>query len=246
LGQFIIRKIEHGLDVGAEGQQVVVKGTDPASKGIVELGGGEAGGTFGPGMDQIRYGFGLSEVHFAVQKGPFSEFTGLGLAGAGGQKGRENAEGGLGTAVALDFDGIFAGVGVRGSKNQQKGIVQDLVGIWMNDLSMEESAGLACRREGRVTTKQAVGEAIGVGARNAHDGDGGLAGSGRDGGDGVGWMGKGHVCGLIHPNRAGRNPRSGDIPEAEERWMGCNPLPEAFGCQGACWHSEGRAMSNDE
>ena len=66
LRQFIIRKIEHGLDVGRNGEQGVVKRADPAAEGVFELGGGEPRGAFGTGLDEVEDGLGLGEVDLSV------------------------------------------------------------------------------------------------------------------------------------------------------------------------------------
>ena len=130
LRQFIIRKIKHGFDVGGRGEKGVVKGANADAKGILELGRGEASGPFGAGMDEVQDGLGLRQVQFIVQKGALGEFAGLGLARAGGEKRSEDALGGLRTAMALDFDGILAGIGVRGTENQQQGVVDDFARWW--------------------------------------------------------------------------------------------------------------------
>jgi hypothetical protein len=102
------------------GEEGVVQGADAQAEGILELGGGEARGALGARMDEVEDGLGLGQIHLVVQKGAFGEFAGLGLARAGGKEGVEDALGGLRAAVALDFDGILAGIGVRRAENQQR------------------------------------------------------------------------------------------------------------------------------
>ena len=43
----------------------------------------------GLGIDEIDDGLRLRQIHFAVEKGPLGEFTGLGLTGSGGKEGGE-------------------------------------------------------------------------------------------------------------------------------------------------------------
>ena len=220
LRQFIIRKIKHGLDVGGHGEQGVIKSADADSQGILELGGGEARGPLGAGMDEIQDGLGLRQIEFIVQKGAFGEFAGLRLARAGGEKHSEDALGGLRAAMALDFDGIFAGIGMRSAENQQQDIVEHFVRGGIDDLSVCEGAGGARGGQGRGAAEQSIGEGIGFGAGDADDGDGACARRGGDGGDGVGWIRESHVCRLIHPNGRSRNSGSGGAEE------GFHPKPE--------------------
>ena len=187
LRQFIIRKIEHGLDVRRDGQEGIVERADASAKGILELGGGEARCAFGTGLDEIQDGFGLSQIEFAVQKSAFGEFAGFGLACAGGQEGLQNAASGLGSAVALDFGGIFAGERVRGAENEQQGIVEDFAGGRSDDLSVDERSGGALGRRRGGTAENPIGDGECAGARKADDRDGAGARSGGDGGDDVGW-----------------------------------------------------------
>ena len=187
LRQFIIRKIEHGLDVRRDGQEGIVERADASAKGILELGGGEARCAFGTGLDEIQDGFGLSQIEFAVQKSAFGEFAGFGLACAGGKEGLQNAASGLGSAVALDFGGIFAGERVRGAENEQQGIVEDFAGGRSDDLSVDERSGGALGRRRGGTAENPIGDGECAGARKADDRDGAGARSGGDGGDDVGW-----------------------------------------------------------
>ncbi len=218
LRQFIIRKIQHGLNVGGNGEQGVVQSADAQSEGVFELGGGEARGPLGTGMDEIQDGLGLRQVDFVVQKGSFGEFAGLRLARAGGQKGVEDALGGQRASVTLDFDGILAGVGVRSAENQQQGLIEHLPGGRIDDLTVEEGSGGARGGRGRGTAEKPVGEGIGLGAGQADNGNGAFARRGGDGGDGVGWIRESHVCRLIHRNGHRRNSGSGgEQPEAVQR-----------------------------
>ena len=200
LRQFIIWKVKHGLDIGGDGEPVLIDGADLATEGILEEGGGHAGGAFGAGMDEVKDGFGLGEVKLAEEEGAFGKFAGVGLAGSAMEGGLQDAPGGEVAAMAVDFDGILAGVGMGRPEEEHEGVIEHFVGIGIDDLSVGEGAGMAFGGGGGGTAEQGIGDAERVGPGEADDGDGAFTGRGGDGGDGIGWVGKGHVCGLIHPN----------------------------------------------
>ena len=205
LRQFIIRKIEHGLDIGRNGEQGVVKSADPAAEGVFELGCCEPRGAFGTGLDEVEDGLGLGQVDLSIQKGALGEFAGVGLARAGGEEGVEDAPGGLRAAVALDFDRILAGVGMRRAEHEPERVVEDFAGAGRDGRAVRERAGGPRGERRRRAAVQAVGQRERAGARKADDGDGACARRGGDRGDDVGWRKIGHVCGVIHRNGAGRN-----------------------------------------
>ena len=148
LRQFVIREIQHGFDVGGDGEPILIDGTDLASEGIFEEGGGHAGGAFGAGMDEVEDGFGLGEVELAEEEGALGEFAGFGLPGAGAEEGVEDAVGGLRATVAVDFDGIFAGIGMGGAEKKHEGVIEGFVGLGIDDLAVGKGAGGALGGEG--------------------------------------------------------------------------------------------------
>ena len=69
--------------------------------------------------NEVGDGFGLREVDFVVEVGAAGVFTGFGEARTGIQHGGKYRLGDGDAAVSLDFEGVFAGVGVR------RGIVEE-------------------------------------------------------------------------------------------------------------------------
>ena len=69
------------------------------------------------GINQIRYGFGLSQIHTTVQKGPLRKFPGIGQTKIQRtpqlQYPIQNHLQDGHSAVCLDFQHIFPGVGMR-------------------------------------------------------------------------------------------------------------------------------------
>ncbi|MNN25341.1 hypothetical protein D3C81_1388130 [compost metagenome] len=78
---------------------------------------GGLGCGFGRRFDQVDYAFGLRQVEFVIEEGAMREFTGLRHAqadvGAGFQAARQQHLQHDRTAVALQLQHVFAGIGMR-------------------------------------------------------------------------------------------------------------------------------------
>ena len=55
--------------------QRIAQAVDLGGKRAAQAGCCTAGGGFGTGVDQVGHGFGLRQIHLAVQKRPFAEFA---------------------------------------------------------------------------------------------------------------------------------------------------------------------------
>ena len=71
---------------------------------------GRAQSEIGAGPNQIDDGFGLGQIHFAIQKSALGKFAGARTACTGMQTGFENFGRHERSAMATDLDNILAGV----------------------------------------------------------------------------------------------------------------------------------------
>ena len=134
--------------------------------------------------DEVGHGFGLAEVHFAVQEGSFGVFAGAcQAASVGGEQAQHGLED-VGGAVAGDFDAVFAGVGVGGAIEGDDNFVDERAVV--ATYFAERGATGLCRIEGPAAAcmKQGCDVSDGPGARNAHNAQGAARGGG-EGADGV-------------------------------------------------------------
>ena len=109
-GDVFLGEVDVGFDVGEDVDKRGAEGFGFATDGTGELFVGGADGEGALGVDEVHDGLGLGEVHFAVKEGALGEFAGFGRAGTGLEEGFEDALGDEQAAVALELDGVFAGV----------------------------------------------------------------------------------------------------------------------------------------
>ena len=221
LRQFIIWKIKHGFDIRRGRKKGLIDGLNAQADGIFQLSRGQTCGPFGAGMDEVQNGFGLCQIQFIIQEGSLGEFAGFGLACSRRKESMKNALGDLGAAMALNFNRIFAGIGMGGTEKQAEGLIETLAGGGIHDGSMGKGAGRTGRGWSRGGSKQEVGQEIGFGAGYSDNGNGSFAGGSGDGCNGVGWIGERHVRRLIHPKRRLRNSGK-HVRRSKTRWM--NPF----------------------
>ena len=77
----------------------------------------------GRGIDQVGDRLGLGQIHLAVEEGAAAEFTGFGQPGAEVEAAREQHLHDDRAAVALQFEDVFAGKGMRIREKQQNSAV---------------------------------------------------------------------------------------------------------------------------
>ena len=145
------------------------------------------GGTVGGG-DEVGYGFCLGEVEFAVEVGTLGEFARVGLATTLLREAGEDLLSDVRRAMERDFSRVLTCVGVGGTENGDKNVVNDLPFVVGDDTMMK------CIRTGILNWlgKHFAEDAEGVGTRDSDDGNGSACGGG-NGADGV--VGLGHISG---------------------------------------------------
>ena len=183
LGELVVGEIEHGLGVGRQGDQFGVEGGDARAEGVVKLVRGQADGAVAAGADEVHDRLGLGEVHFSVQEGAFREFAGPGEARAGLEEGVQDGADDAGVSVAVDFGGVFAGVGLGSAENEDEDVVERGA-LGVEDAAVEESARGRLRGESGAA-EEAVEDWEGRGARQPDDGNGAFAGRRGLRGDGI-------------------------------------------------------------
>ncbi len=95
-------------------------------------------------MDEVGYGFGLEQVDPAVEKRASSELTRLGLAGAFTDEGLQDSAAAYAAAVALNFNGVFAGIAVRCLEyKEQRVIDMRFLIAWLMNGAVNKGSGAA-------------------------------------------------------------------------------------------------------
>ena len=156
-----------------------------AAEKPVELGGSQVYALARGRGDEFRHGFGLGEIHAAVQKGAPGEFPPLGHARAPGKHGVEQRGKHGHTAMPLYFGAVFSGKGMGGLEEYGKGVVGFAV------LSIQHTAVMQhARREiaegGGGGAEHGKKNVVRLRPRYADDAHPARSGSGGYGRDGVG------------------------------------------------------------
>jgi len=121
----LVRIVEHGVEMAAQVRQPVIDRPDGALERPAELPGGVRGGVCRLGVDEVDDGLGLRQVELAVQEGPAREFAGSRLPRPGGQQCLQSGGQHGGRAVALQLNGLLAGVAVRRAAHDAEALVND-------------------------------------------------------------------------------------------------------------------------
>ena len=119
----LVGVIEHGVEMRAQIDPAVVDRVDLFADRTCNLSGGVCRRVGCLGVDEIDHGFGLRQIHLAVQKRAAREFTGPRLPETCGEQRFKPGGQCCGGAVALNFGGILAGVGMRGAGDECHAVV---------------------------------------------------------------------------------------------------------------------------
>jgi hypothetical protein len=124
-------------------EELVVEGVEVGAEASAELFLRGGGGAFGAGVEEVEDGLGLREVEASVEEGAQGKFTGTRKPRPGVEECVEDFRGGLGTAVALKFDGVFAGVGTRRVEDEDQRAVEEFARFGMMERREEKGVGVA-------------------------------------------------------------------------------------------------------
>jgi len=120
----LFREIQHRLDQHAQVDQFVDHAADGGGKLPVQGAHRTARRLGGVGLDQVGNAFRLSQVKLVVQESALREFAGLRQPRAQIEAAlQDHLQDGVAT-VPLQFEHIFAGVGMRGGEKQGDPLVQ--------------------------------------------------------------------------------------------------------------------------
>ena len=112
----LVGEIHRRLEARGQIEQFPVERADGPGERALELIEGHARLEGSDGIDEIRHGLGLHEVHAPVQEGAQRELARLGKPRAGVDGGAHDAAHQRQAAVGADLDDILGGVGMRSRK----------------------------------------------------------------------------------------------------------------------------------
>ena len=190
VGKFdiLLREVEFQFEQGSQVQQTVAERLESRGVAAAHLVRGQ--GMCGPrrGGDQITDGLGLRQVEFPGQIGPHGKLSGSGHASAGSSQQPQDLRDDVGGAVAGNFHGIFARIGVRSPEDGGQHVVHDawrfgFGGRRIHDRSVMNRVGGGLGQR-RTAAEDAVAEREGLRTAHADDGDG-TSRSGSWGDDGI-------------------------------------------------------------
>ena len=113
---FLLRKIEHRLGQRAQFGELRDQAVDRRGEFAAERAQRRARRFAARGVDQVGHRFGLRQIELAVEKRAAREFARLGKARAGIEHGAEHRMRHHRSAVALQFEHVLAGIGMRRRK----------------------------------------------------------------------------------------------------------------------------------
>ncbi len=160
------------------------QGGDAPPEHAVELGRGETGPFFGRGRDHLGHGFGLRQVHAAIQKSPAREFAAFGQTGPAGEAGFKHGGQQDGAAVTVELGHVLPGEGLGPGHGHGQRVVENRA-VLVHDFSPAQhprAKGLFLARR----VEQRFQQGQGVRPADADDADAPGTGRGGDGGDGGG------------------------------------------------------------
>ena len=148
---FLLRKIDGGLDIGAQLDQRIGEALHHAGELALQRAHGGARRLARAGIDEIGDGFGLRQIDLVVVKGALGEFTGPRAPRAELQAARDQRFEDDRAAMALQLEHVLAGVGMRAGKEQREADVDGL-----RRLASRKRASVACRAAGSSPTSVAA------------------------------------------------------------------------------------------
>jgi hypothetical protein len=114
-------KIQRCLDQHAQVDQFFVQFANGPRELALQRTHRRTGGAGRRGVDQVGNRFGLGQIHLAVEEGTAAEFAGFGQPGTEIEAAGEQHLHDDRAAVALQFEDIFAGKGMRDRESRAAG-----------------------------------------------------------------------------------------------------------------------------
>ena len=177
--------VHHGVKPGDDGHEAVVDLRDGAAEGTPQLAHGVVGRLGRFGVDEVRHGLRLEQIHPPVEKRPAGELAALGLAGSGGKQGVQRRIQHHRAAVTLELAAVLAGVAAGAGKQHRQGAVDDPA-LSIQHVSQHQAAGLLPGHGTAVfRAEHPVQGGPGPRPGQAHHPDSRRARGGGNGGDGI-------------------------------------------------------------
>ena len=182
--EVLVRIVEDGVEMAHEVREPVVDGGNGVPERAAHLARGVGGGVRRLRVDEVHDGFGLGEVHAAVEEGALCKFAGPGLPCPGGEQGLEARGQHGGGAVALQLHGVLTGVAAGSAGVDGQHLVDDAALDVQQCAARQRAVGRFRERAARGGPEHPPGHGGGVVAGEAQDPDGaGLTARGHGGND---------------------------------------------------------------
>ena len=121
----LVGVVHHGIEAGHHLHEPVIDLPHAPAETALQLPHSVAGGGGGFGIDEVRHGLRLNEVHPPVEEGPLGELAALGLPGALGEQGVQSLIQHHRRAVAVDLGAVLPGVAVGAGEQHRQSAVYD-------------------------------------------------------------------------------------------------------------------------
>ena len=181
----LIRVIQHRVIVGADVGEGGIDALGLSRDGAGELGGGVFRALHTLRVDEIRHGLGSAQLQAAVQEGPFRKFPRLGLARAEAKALLQHGAQQGGRAVALKLGGVLPGIALRPVAERAHTEIQQGPVPGVEPAVDKLPVLIRPHPLSGGGAKERLRDRMGLGARQAHDADGGDLRPGCGGGDGI-------------------------------------------------------------
>ncbi|EDY96499.1 hypothetical protein BACPLE_00942 [Phocaeicola plebeius DSM 17135] len=137
----VVAEVEFQFHEGGEVEQLVAQDSQFTAESAAHLVHGHAVGSGRGGCDEVGHGFGLAQVHLAIQEGTLGIFTRSGGTASLADKELHHLLEDVARAVAGDFCGILSGVRVGGTEKADQHFVDDFS---FGSEDMAEGEGIRC------------------------------------------------------------------------------------------------------
>ena len=182
---FVVAEIELQLHERGEVQELVAQHRQFLAEASAQLAQGEAVRGGRGGGDEVGHGFGLAEVHLAIEEGTLGVLARCGKAASAIDEEAQGLLEDIGGAMTRDLYRVFARIGVGRTEEGDEHLVEHGA-VSRDEMPEHGGARLALGERGPTDGAEVVGgDADGLGATDADDADGATL-SGGNGADGVG------------------------------------------------------------
>ena len=138
---FVVAEVEFQFHKGSEVEQFVAQDSQFTTESATHLVHGHAVGSGRSGCNEVGHGFGLAQVHLAIQEGTLGVFTRSGGTASLTDEKLHHLLKDVARSVAGDFRGILASIRVGGTEKADQHFVDDFS---FGREDMTEGEGIRC------------------------------------------------------------------------------------------------------